>query len=83
MKELNAALVPVLARQWGLTRPLQPGDTLILDTEECTVTLNGEPLADYQGLFFEIVPEVTTLFYRDHNSTRKLQMTVQYTEQYL
>ena len=67
-----------------LGRLLYPGDVLEIDTENYTVTINGEPVAEaYQGAFFELLPGLTTLAYRDTAASRNLQLTVQYTNQYL
>lgn len=82
--EMGTELRLTAAQCAQLGRLLYPGDVLEIDTENYTVTINGEPVAEaFQGAFFELLPGLTTLAYRDTAASRNLQLTIQYTEQYL
>lgn len=82
--ELTAELDAVIARTACLSCSLAPGDVLVIDTENYQVTLNGEPVTECcQGEFFPIPPGESILSYWDEVLSRRLQMTIQCTEQYI
>ena len=66
-----------------ITEDLQPGDTLKIDTELGTVTIDGTEVYGIEGEIFDLPPESNTLQYTDDESSRNLSIEIEFTERYV
>lgn len=65
---------------------LLPGETLEIDTENMTVTINGKNAVQHWQLgskFFELAPGENTFIYYDTAPTRKAALTVTWRDRWL
>lgn len=65
---------------------LMPGETLEIDTENMTVTINGKNAVQHWQLgskFFELAPGENTFIYYDTGSSRKAALTVTWRDRWL
>lgn len=61
---------------------LADGDIIVINCEERTVTLNGDP-ADYFGTFLELEPGSGSITYLDGFTTRNIDLNISYYKRYL
>ena len=68
----------------GIT--LKPGDELIINTCDMTVTINGQNAMEYfsnESEFFTLLNGINTLVYSDSNSNRKISFDIIWKDRWL
>jgi len=64
------------------TNTLKPDDVLKIDTETAEMYFNGQEVYSFSGSMIEVKPNTTTYSYSDRETSRDLDLTLEYQERH-